>query len=138
MEIRKYKKYHKKKKISKNEKISAISLKKGFYGLKVIEAGIITPKQLETLRRIIARITKRMGKILINVSFNHALTKKPLLSRMGKGSGNIHSWISYVKKGKILIEIIGISEKLAIKALEATQSRIALKLKVVKREIIDA
>jgi large subunit ribosomal protein L16 len=91
MEINKYKKYHKKDKIVKNEKNILRSLKKGFYGLKLLECGIITPKQLETARRIIARLTKRAGKIFINVYCNHPLTKKPLLSRMGKGSGSIDS-----------------------------------------------
>jgi large subunit ribosomal protein L16 len=91
MEINKYKKYHKQNISGKKEKDTLRGLKKGFYGLKVLESGIITPKQLETARRVIARITKRIGKIFINISCNHPLTKKPLLSRMGKGSGGIDS-----------------------------------------------
>jgi large subunit ribosomal protein L16 len=89
MEINKYKKYHKIKKIRKHEKDSLRGLRKGYYGIQVLEAGIITPKQLETIRRVVSRITKRTGKIFINVSCNHPITKKPLLSRMGKGSGGI-------------------------------------------------
>jgi large subunit ribosomal protein L16 len=89
METYKYKKYHKQTKIIKNEKDSLQSIKKGFYGLKALESGIITPKQLETARRVITRITKRTSKIFTNVPFTHPLTKKPLLSRMGKGAGGI-------------------------------------------------
>jgi large subunit ribosomal protein L16 len=91
MEIKKYKKYHKKKNICKFEKNKLISIKRGLYAIKTLNSGILTPKQLETARRIIAKITKRLGKIIINIFFKHPLTKKPLLSRMGKGSGNIEN-----------------------------------------------
>jgi large subunit ribosomal protein L16 len=85
-----YKKYHKKKTIYYQEKNSLCSVKRGFYGLKAVNSGIITPKQLETVRRIISRLTKRTTKIILNVNFSQPLTKKSLLSRMGKGSGNVY------------------------------------------------
>jgi large subunit ribosomal protein L16 len=66
------------------------------------------------------------------------LTKKPLLSRMGKGSGSIDSWISYIKKGKIFIEILDLDEKILDKLLKAVQVKINLKIEIVKREIFDA
>nr|QFP99034.1 ribosomal protein L16 [Rhizaria sp.] len=138
MKINKYKKYHKIKNIFKNERNSLTVIKKGFYGFKILESGIITPKQLETARRIIARITKRSGKIFINIFCNHALTKKPLLSRMGKGSGGVSLWISYVKKGKIFIELKGISKKVAYIAFKAVSKRISLKMKFLERNIMDA
>ena len=138
MEINKYKKYHKKRNIFKNEKNKLVNIKKGFYGLKILECGIITPKQLETARRVIARLTKRNGKIIINVFCNHPLTKKPLLSRMGKGAGNTNKFVYYVKKGKIIIEIKGVSKEIAFLALKTVKQRICLKMDVVKREIIDA
>lgn len=138
MEINKYKKYHKLKKIEKNEKNSLCSLRKGYYGLKVLQAGVITYKQLETVRRIISRITKRTGKIFINVSCNHPITKKPLLSRMGKGVGGIDSWIAYIKKGKVIIEVKGISKKLVFIAFKAIKYRISIKMNIIERETIDA
>jgi large subunit ribosomal protein L16 len=91
MEINKYKKHHKIKNGFKKEKSFLAQVSKGFYGLKAIETGMITIKQLETARRIIARVTKRIGKVNINICFNQPITKKPLLSRMGKGSGAITS-----------------------------------------------
>ena len=138
MEIKKYKKYHTTKNIHKKANNNLRIVKKGIYGLKILEFGIITPRQVETARRLISRITKRVGKTIINVHFNQALTKKPLLSRMGKGSGSVDSWISYVKKGKVFIEIKGVSKKIAISVLKAIQCRVSLKMKLVKREIIDA
>jgi len=137
MEINKYKKYHKQQKIGKNEKDRLRNLRKGCYGLKVLQPGIITPKQLETARRIISRITKRTGKVFINIFCNHPLTKKPLLSRMGKGAGSIDTWITYVKKGKVIIEIKGVSKKLIFIAFKAVQHRISIKMNIIKREVID-
>ena len=138
MKINKYKKYHKIKKIHKKQRSNLTLMCKGFYGLKVLESGLITPKQLETVRRIIVKLTKRTSKILINIFFNQPLTKKPLLSRMGKGSGSIDSWISYIKKGKIFIEIVDLDEKILDKLLKAVQVKINLKVEIVKREIFDA
>ena len=138
MEINKFKKHHKQLKIEKNEKNKLQILRKGFYGLKVLESGIITPKQLETARRVIARITNRTGKTFINVFCNHPLTKKPLLSRMGKGAGSIDTWIAYVKKGKVIIEVKGVSKKLAIIAFKAVQYRLSIKMDIIKRELLDA
>lgn len=137
MKIDKYRKYHKIKNILKNEKINTAKIVKGFYGLKLLESGVLTEKQLESMRRIITRITKRVAKIIINVRFNHPLTKKPLLSRMGKGAGGIDSWICYVKKGKVVFELSGISQETAITALNLVKNRISLKTKTIVREVSD-
>jgi large subunit ribosomal protein L16 len=91
MVIKKYKKRHKIKNTLKIEKNNLRLIKKGSYGLKVLEFGIITKKQLETIRRLISRLTNRTGKISINICFSQPLTKKPLLSRMGKGAGGVYS-----------------------------------------------
>jgi large subunit ribosomal protein L16 len=90
MKLKKYKKYHTNKNIYKTEKIRSCLIKQGLYGLKAMNKGILTPKQVETTRRIISRITNRYAKILIQLNFEQSLTKKPLLSRMGRGSGGIY------------------------------------------------
>jgi large subunit ribosomal protein L16 len=136
MQLNKYKKYHRQTKIGKNEKETFRNVKKGYYGLKTKSFGLITPKQLETARRALSRITKRTGKIFINIFCNHPITKKPLLSRMGKGAGSINCWVAYVKKGKIIIEAIG-SKKLIFMAFRVVQYRIAIKMHIIKREVID-
>lgn len=89
MEINKYRKYHKIKKILKREKYSLSTPKQGLYALRALECGFMTPEQLESSRRIISRLTKRSGKIMLNMKFHQPLTKKPLLSRMGKGCGSL-------------------------------------------------
>jgi len=76
----------------KFQKVTTNSLgvvKFGSYGLKATASGLITAKQLEAARRVIARTTKRTGKIIIRIFFGQPVTKKPLLTRMGKGSGPI-------------------------------------------------
>jgi large subunit ribosomal protein L16 len=83
-----YKKRHKiKLSCITNKNLNVI--KYGFYALKVVAPGVLTAKQVEAARRVISRETKRIGKIFIRVFFNLAKTKKPLLSRMGKGCGPI-------------------------------------------------
>jgi large subunit ribosomal protein L16 len=89
MTLKKYKKYHTNKNIHKIEKIRSCVVKQGFFGIKAKIHGIITPKQVESVRRSISRVTKRSAKILIRLNFEQSLTKKPLLSRMGRGSGGI-------------------------------------------------
>ena len=136
MKLRKYKKYHKNKNIYKIEKNN--SVRQGFYGVKAVNQGILTPKQIETARRTISRITGRSAKVLLRLNFEQPLTKKPLLTRMGKGCGEISKWISYIKKGKIIIEFLGVSKKVAIVLFKAIKKSLPLKFELIYREIGDA
>lgn len=138
MEINKYKKQHKKKNIYKNEKNCLSPIKYGLYGIKIISGVYITTKQLELCRRIITRITKRKSKVIISIRCGHPLTKKSLMSRMGKGCGNINSYISYLKIGKILVEINGISSIDINKINKQIKYKLPFKLVIIKREFIDA
>jgi large subunit ribosomal protein L16 len=89
MDKKNYKKLHNnKKKIIVLKQFLSI-IKFGFCGLKALNYGYLNGKQLEIVRRVIARITKRVGKIIIRIFFFQSITKKPLLSRMGKGAGPI-------------------------------------------------
>jgi len=88
MNINIYKKQHKIKLSSITNK-TYNGVKYGFYGIKAVSAGILTAKQVEASRRVISRKTNRIGKVFIRIFFNLAKTKKPLLSRMGKGCGLI-------------------------------------------------
>jgi large subunit ribosomal protein L16 len=88
MNILFYKKQHTIKLSSITNKTSN-SIKYGFYGIKSVVSGVLTAKQVEASRRVVSKKTNRIGKIFIRVFFNLAKTKKPLLSRMGKGCGAI-------------------------------------------------
>lgn len=129
-----YKKQHKIK-ISSITNKTANSIKYGFYGIKSIVAGVLTAKQVEASRRVVSRKTNRIGKIFIRIFFNLAKTKKPLLSRMGKGCGVIKSWVAIIKKGTIILELNGVSKSISINALTAASIRLPLKVRVVQRSI---
>jgi len=101
MVIIKFKKKHKKTFFLKTLTKFLGSINYGYFGIKSMSSGILTTKQVETLRRIFVRITKRTGKLFIRVFFQQPLTVKPLLSRMGKGVGSIKNWISYIRKGTV-------------------------------------
>ncbi len=81
-------------------------LKYGIAGLKAKEAGRITPKQLESVRRYLSRVMGRDGLIWFNIFPDISITKKPREVRMGKGKGSIVVWIAKIYRGKILLEII--------------------------------
>lgn len=117
-----------------NKFLSSIIL--GKFGLKAVSRGIITPKQLETVRRTIARSTKRTSKIIIRIFFYQAYTQKSLSSRMGKGTGSIKGWIAYIKKGMILIELAHIDQMLAYNVLTSIYSKLPFKTKFVSRSKI--
>ena len=91
MEIIKYKKIYKKKKFLNTLTKFLGSIQYSYFGIKSISSGILTIKQIETIRRIFVRITKRNGKLFIRIFFKHPLTSKPISSRMGKGTGSIKS-----------------------------------------------
>jgi len=88
MAINIYKKKHKKKKVGLIKNYLG-SIKFGLYGIKAIESGILLTQEIEAIRRIVSRITKRTGKLFIRIFFCQPITKKPLKSRMGKGVGLI-------------------------------------------------
>jgi large subunit ribosomal protein L16 len=90
MKICVYKKLHKKnKKKGFNSFLDIIKF--GFYGIQILQSGILVNEQIEIIRRLISRITKRLGFIFIRIFFHHPITKKPLKSRMGKGVGIINN-----------------------------------------------
>jgi large subunit ribosomal protein L16 len=88
MTVNAYKKLHKKKLRSEVSANSSL-IKYGMYALQAVVAGILKPIQVEAVRRVITRETQRVGKIFVRIRFNFPVTKKPLLSRMGKGTGPI-------------------------------------------------
>lgn len=134
MQINTYKKRHKIK-FSKTTTDYLSTIKFGSYGLKATSSGFLTAKQLEAARRVIARTTKRIGKIIIRVYFQHPITKKPLLTRMGKGCGAIKTWVCQVKKGLILVETNNIPKTIVFNAFKLASSKLPVKVDFVTREL---
>lgn len=134
MNIIVYKKQHKTKVSSITNKTSN-RIKHGLYAIKVVVSGVLTAKQVEASRRVISRETKRIGRVFIRVFFNLAKTKKPLLSRMGKGCGPIKTWIAVVRKGTIILELNGVSKRVSMTALHIASMRLPLRVVIVQRPL---
>lgn len=105
----------------------------GDYGLKALEPGWVTNRQIEAARVSLSRSVKRGGKIWIRVFPDKPVTKKPAETRMGKGKGNPESWVAVVKPGRILYEMEGVTEADAREALRLAGRKLGIATKFVSR-----
>jgi large subunit ribosomal protein L16 len=106
----------------------------GDYGLKALESGRITNRQIEAARIAINRYIKRGGKVWIRIFPDKPLTKKPAEVRMGKGKGSPEEWVAVVKAGRILYEMEGVDSERAVEALRLAAHKLPIRTKMVKRE----
>jgi large subunit ribosomal protein L16 len=106
----------------------------GEYGIKSLEAGWITNRQIEAARIAMTRKIKRGGKVWINIFPDKAYTKKPAETRMGKGKGSPEGWVAVVKPGRVMFELGGVPEPLAKEALRLAGAKLPVKTKFVRRE----
>ncbi|OJJ16038.1 50S ribosomal protein L16 [marine bacterium AO1-C] len=110
----------------------------GSFGLKSLERGRITSRQIEACRITISRTLKREGKIWIRIFPDKPITKKPAEVRMGKGKGAPEYWVAKVKPGTIMFEIDGVSKELAARALQLAAYKLPVSTKfVVRRDYVD-
>jgi large subunit ribosomal protein L16 len=105
----------------------------GDYGIKALEPGWITSRQIEAARIAMTRKMKRVGKVWIRVFPDKPITKKPAETRMGKGKGSPEYWVAVVKPGRILFEIGGVDEELAREAMRLAIQKLPVKAKFVIR-----
>src|SRR5881296_4775545 len=106
----------------------------GEYGLKALEPGRLTSRQIEAARIAITRHVKRGGQVWTRIFPDKPITKKPAETRMGKGKGNPEGWVAVVKPGRVMFELEGIAENLAREALALAAAKLPIKSKFVKRE----
>ena len=107
----------------------------GEYGLKAMDAGWLTNRQIEAARIAITRKIKRGGKVWINVYPDKPYTKKPAETRMGSGKGSPEWWIANVKPGRVMFELSGVAEPVAKEALRRAIHKLPMKCRVIKREV---
>ena len=105
----------------------------GDFGLKAIDAGWITDRQIEAARIAMTRHVKRGGKIWIRLFPDKPITRKPAETRMGSGKGAPDHWVAVVKPGRVLYEIVGVDERLAREAMQLAAQRLPIKTKFVSR-----
>jgi large subunit ribosomal protein L16 len=106
----------------------------GEYGLQSTEAAWITANQIEAVRIILSRYTKKFGKTWIKIFPDKPITKKPAETRMGSGKGNPEYFVAVVKPGRVLFEIAGLDEATSKEALTKAMHKLPVKCVIVKRE----
>jgi len=106
----------------------------GDFGIKAIESGRITSRQIEAARIAMTRRMKRLGKVYIRIFPDKPITSKPAEVRMGKGKGNIDFWAASIRPGRVLFEIGGgVPQDLAREAMRLAQQKLPLKTRFVVR-----
>jgi large subunit ribosomal protein L16 len=109
------------------------SISFGDYGLKALDCGKMSARQIEAARIAVNRKIKRGGKVWIRVFPDKPITKKPAETRMGKGKGNPEYWVAQIHPGKMIFEISGVDEELAMRALTLAGNKLPFATKVVSR-----
>ena len=128
-------KYRKSHRLSYEGKAKGkLTLNNGEFGLKAMEGGWISARQIEAARIAMTRYMKRGGKVYINIFPHMPRTRKPLETRKGKGKGNVEEWVAVVKEGKIMFEISDVSEEIAREALRLASHKLPIKTKFVMKE----
>lgn len=107
----------------------------GEFGLKAMEPGWVTARQIEAARIAMTRSIKRSGKVWIRVFPDKPVSKKPLETRMGKGKGGPEFWVAVVRPGLIMFEIEGVKPEIAREAMRLASHKLPIETKFVSREI---
>ncbi|WEJ63012.1 50S ribosomal protein L16 [Thiomicrorhabdus lithotrophica] len=130
----KFRKVHK----GRNRGLAQVGNKVSFgdFGLKALERGRMTSRQIEAGRRVMTRHVKRGAKIWIRVFPDKPITNKPLEVRMGKGKGSVEYWVAQIQPGRVLYEIQGVNETLAREAFELAAAKLPFKTQVVTRTVM--
>jgi large subunit ribosomal protein L16 len=105
----------------------------GEFGLKALEPGWVTDRQIEAARVAMTRYVKRGGKVWIRIFPDKPVTKKPAETRMGKGKGAPEGWVAVIKPGRILYEMEGLAPDVAAEAMRLAAQKLPIKTKFVTR-----
>ena len=127
-----FRKYHRGRRRGTSK--GQIAVQYGDFGLKALEAGWVTNRQIEAARIAMTRKIKRGGKVWINVFPDKPYTKKPAETRMGSGKGSPEGWVAVIKPGRVMFELAGVPEPLAKEALRLAGSKLSIKTKIVQRD----
>ena len=111
----------------------------GDYGIQALEPGWVTARQIEAARIAATRYMKREGQLWIRVFPDKPITKKPLEVRMGKGKGGVEYYAAVIRPGRMLFELDGVPEDIAVEALRLAAQKLPVKTKLVtRRDLVNA
>lgn len=105
----------------------------GSFGLKSLDTGRITNRQIEAARIAMTRFMKREGKVWIRIFPDKPITSKPLEVRMGKGKGALDYWVAQVQPGRVLFELDGVPRDVAEEALRLAAQKLPVQTRTVTR-----
>ncbi len=130
----KYRKMHK----GRNDGLAFVANKVSFgeYGLKAIEHGRLTARQIEAARRTISRYVKRGGKLWIRVYPDKPISKKPIEVRMGNGKGSVEYYVAQIQPGRMIYEMEGVTEAQAREAMALAAAKLSVKTIFVTRSVL--
>ena len=103
----------------------------GSFGLKTLEGGWLTNRQIEAARIALTRFMKREGKVWIRIFPDKPVTRKPAETRMGKGKGAPDGWVAVVKPGRILFECEGVPMEVAKEAMRLAAQKLPFTTKFI-------
>lgn len=130
----KFRKQHKGR--NRGVAVAGSSVSFGTFGLKAVDRGRMTARQIEAARRAMTRHVKRQGKIWIRVFPDKPITSKPLEVRQGKGKGNVEYWVCQIQPGRMLYEMEGVPEELAREAFALAAAKLPFKTTFVTRTVM--
>ena len=105
----------------------------GEFGIKAMEHGWVSSRQIEAARKAISRHAQRGGKVWIRIFPDKPITKKALGTRMGSGKGDIHEYVAVIRPGRVLFEIAGVTQEIANTAFSRAAAKLPIKVKVVSK-----
>jgi len=122
----------------KNRGLAQVGNKVSFgeFGLKSLETGRVTARQIEAARRAMTHFVKRGGKVWIRIFPDKPITKKPIEVRMGSGKGNVEYWVAQVQPGRMLYEMNGVTEAEAREAFRLASAKLPVKTVFVHRTVM--
>ncbi len=133
----KFRKWHTGRKNAKKLAVAVetrgINLSFGSFGLKALKYGRLTSNEIEAARKVMARYATKSGKVWVRIFPDRPFTQKPAEVKLGKGKGDPVGFVAPVKAGRILFEIDGVDDKIALEALRKAGTKISVKTKIVSR-----
>lgn len=105
----------------------------GNFGLKAMECGWISARQIESARRAMAHFTQRGGRIWVRAFPDKPITKHPAESRMGSGKGDVEGYVAVIKPGQIIFEMGAVAKEIAEEALRLASHKLPLNTKFIER-----
>ena len=110
------------------------TLLNGEFGLQALEAGWVTSRQIEAIRRSIVRQMRRRGNYWVRIFPDKPVTAKPAETRMGKGKGSPEMWVAVVKPGRVIFEVSGVPDDIALAALRSAGYKLPIWTEVITLE----